>query len=163
MNLIEFLKKESYPGRAIVVGKKTVYYWIMGRSENSRNRIFALTDDGIETRAFDVSKVTDPSLIMYRPVRKMGDKLVVTNGDQTDTIVQMGDFMDALNSYQLVKELKQATGLPSATSFKHVSPAGVAVAKQLSESERKMYFVEQAEVSRSLRSHELKTHGEFRC
>lgn len=96
MNLIEFLKKESYPGRAIVVGKKTVYYWIMGRSENSRNRIFALTDDGIETRAFDVSKVTDPSLIMYRPVRKMGDKLVVTNGDQTDTIVQMGNFRRAL-------------------------------------------------------------------
>lgn len=73
------------------------------------------------------------------------------------------NFMDALNSYQLVKELKQATRLPSATSFKHVSPAGVAVAKQLTESERKMYFVEQAEVSRSLRSHELKTHGEFRC
>ena len=97
MNLIEFLKKESYPGRAIVVGKKTVYYWIMGKSENSRNRIFALTDDGIETRAFDVSKVTDPSLIMYRPVRKMGDKLVVTNGDQTDTIVQMGDF---ISTYQ---------------------------------------------------------------
>ena len=69
----------------------------MGRSENSRNRIFALTDDGIETRAFDVSKVTDPSLIMYRPVRKMGDKLVVTNGDQTDTIVQMGDF---ISTYQ---------------------------------------------------------------
>ena len=66
--------------------KAVVVYFIMGRSENSRNRIFEATEDGIRTRAFDESKMVDPSLIIYHPVRKVGDTLVVTNGDQTDTI-----------------------------------------------------------------------------
>ena len=95
-DLLEFLKKTSYPGRGIVVGKDVAYYWIMGRSENSRNRIFALTEDGIETRAFDESKVADPSLIIYHPVRRTEKGLIVTNGDQTDTIAQVGCFKKAL-------------------------------------------------------------------
>lgn len=64
----------------------------MGRSENSRNRVFVKTDDGIRTEAYDPAKLADPSLIIYHPVRTMGSDLVVTNGDQTDTICAHGDF-----------------------------------------------------------------------
>ena len=85
-NLVDILRSNPYPGRGIVVSKDRVYYWIMGRSANSRNRVFELTDDGIRTKAYDESKLEDPSLIIYHPVRKVGDDLVVTNGDQTDTI-----------------------------------------------------------------------------
>ena len=82
-DLLEILRNNSYPGRGIVVGRNRVYYFIMGRSENSRNRIFVKTEDGIRTEAFDPAKLTDPSLIIYHPVRKMPGALVVTNGDQT--------------------------------------------------------------------------------
>ena len=95
-DFLDFLRNTSYPGRGIAVGKNRVYYFIMGRSENSRNRIFTLTDDGIRTEAFDPAKVTDPSLIIYHPVRSMGTSLIVTNGNQTDTIREMGDFRAAL-------------------------------------------------------------------
>ena len=95
-DFLAFLKNNPYPGRGIAVGKNRVYYFIMGRSENSRNRIFSLTEDGIRTEAYDPSKLVDPSLIIYRPVRKMGDSLIVTNGDQTDTIHDMRDFRGAL-------------------------------------------------------------------
>ena len=95
-DFLDFLRHTSYPGRGIAVGKNRVYYFIMGRSENSRNRIFTLTDDGIRTEAFDPAKVTDPSLIIYHPVRSMGTSLIVTNGNQTDTIREMGDFRAAL-------------------------------------------------------------------
>lgn len=95
-DLIELLKNNSYPGRGIVVGNHRVYYFIMGRSENSRNRVFELTGDGIRTRAFDESKVTDPSLIIYHPVRKSELGLIVTNGDQTDTIRDTGCWWKAL-------------------------------------------------------------------
>lgn len=97
-DLIELLKSNPYPGRGIVVGKDRVYYFIMGRSENSRNRIFELTDDGIRTKAFDESKMQDPSLIIYHPVRKIPGALIVTNGDQTDTIRDFGDFRAALET-----------------------------------------------------------------
>jgi len=86
------LEKNSYPGRGIVIGKtaagdkSVVAYFIMGRSVNSRNRIFEETSDGIRTKAFDESKMEDPSLIIYHPVRSVGRGLIVTNGDQTDTI-----------------------------------------------------------------------------
>ena len=90
--LVDILKGNPYPGRGIVVGKDRVYYFIMGRSENSRNRVFVKTEDGIRTEAHDPAKLVDPSLIIYHPVRTMGEKLVVTNGDQTDTIVDAGDF-----------------------------------------------------------------------
>ena len=95
-DFLAFLRNNSYPGRGIAVGKDRVYYFIMGRSANSRNRIFSLTEDGIRTEAFDPSKLIDPSLIIYHPVRSMGDDLIVTNGNQTDTIRDMGDFRAAL-------------------------------------------------------------------
>ena len=91
--LSENLAGNAYPGRGICVGrsacgkKAIVAYFIMGRSENSRNRIFVPMGEGIRTQAFDPSKMTDPSLIIYAPVRKLGADLVVTNGDQTDTVV----------------------------------------------------------------------------
>ena len=93
-DLAKLLRGNPYPGRGIVVGKDRVYYFIMGRSINSRNRIFSLTEDGIRTEAHDPALLADPSLIIYHPVRTMGDALVVTNGDQTDTIVEKGSFRD---------------------------------------------------------------------
>ena len=95
-DFLELLRNNPYPGRGIAVGKGRVYYFIMGRSQNSRNRIFSLTEDGIRTEAFDPSKLVDPSLIIYHPVRARGEDLIVTNGDQTDTIRDMGDFRAAL-------------------------------------------------------------------
>ena len=95
-DLTELLRNNPYPGRGIVVGKGCVYYWIMGRSVNSRNRVFVPTEDGIRTEAHDPAKLSDPSLIIYHPVRVMGDSLIVTNGDQTDTIRDMGCFRKAL-------------------------------------------------------------------
>ena len=92
LSLEKQLSSNAYPGRGIVIGrsadgtKAVTAYFIMGRSENSRNRVFEATEDGIRTKAFDESKMVDPSLIIYHPVRQVGDKLVVTNGDQTDTI-----------------------------------------------------------------------------
>ena len=86
------LKENSYPGRGIVIGRSedgknaVAAYFIMGRSVNSRNRIFVEDGEGIRTQAFDPSKLTDPSLIIYAPVRVLGNKTIVTNGDQTDTI-----------------------------------------------------------------------------
>ena len=99
-DLVELLKGNSYPGRGIAVGRRggrtCVYYFIMGRSANSRNRVFAQCTDGIRTEAFDPDALVDSSLIIYHPVRCMGDDLVVTNGDQTDTIVERGSFTEAL-------------------------------------------------------------------
>ncbi len=89
------LSQNSYPGRGIVIGKSedgknaVIAYFIMGRSENSRNRIFVADGDGIRTKAFDESKLEDPSLIIYAPVRVLGNKTIVTNGDQTDTIYEL--------------------------------------------------------------------------
>ena len=95
-DFLEFLRATSYPGRGILVGRRCVYYFIMGRSENSRNRVFVKTEDGIRTEAHDPAKLSDPSLIIYHPVRTMGRDLVVTNGDQTDTICEHGDFRKGL-------------------------------------------------------------------
>ena len=92
LDINELLQAHPYPGRGIVLGrsadgqKAVIIYFIMGRSENSRNRIFEATGDGIRTRAYDESKMVDPSLIIYHPVRRVGEVTVVTNGDQTDTI-----------------------------------------------------------------------------
>ncbi len=90
-DFIELLQNNAYPGRGIAVGKTAegelaVYYFIMGRSSNSRNRIFVTEEDGIRTQAFDEAKLEDPSLIIYHPVRQTATGLIVTNGDQTDTI-----------------------------------------------------------------------------
>ena len=92
IHLNDILTTHPYPGRGIVLGrsadnsKAVIAYFIMGRSENSRNRIFETTEDGIRTRAFDESKMVDPSLIIYHPVRIFGEDTIVTNGDQTDTV-----------------------------------------------------------------------------
>ena len=92
-DLLELLKNNNYPGRGIVIGnsedgKQVIFYFIMGRSENSRNRIFQVEEDGISTKAFDESKMVDPSLIIYHPVRRYKNDVIVTNGDQTDTILE---------------------------------------------------------------------------
>ncbi|MGI6206136.1 MAG: IMP cyclohydrolase [Anaerovoracaceae bacterium] len=95
--LSEVLKNNEYPGRGIVIGrssdgkKAVAAYFIMGRSENSRNRIFVEDGEGLRTQAFDESKVEDPSLIIYAPVRVLGNKTIITNGDQTDTIYELMD------------------------------------------------------------------------
>lgn len=92
LSLAKELKENAYPGRGIVVGcsedgkKAVMAYFIMGRSSNSRNRVFVEHEGGIITQAFDPAKLEDPSLIIYAPVRVWGNKTVVTNGDQTDTV-----------------------------------------------------------------------------
>lgn len=94
-DLSQELKENTYPGRGIIVGKSqdgksaVCAYFIMGRSANSRNRVFVENGDGIRTKAFDESKLEDPSLIIYAPVRVLGNKTIVTNGDQTDTIYEL--------------------------------------------------------------------------
>ena len=94
MNLFEDLKSNSYPGRGIVIGKSpdgknaVIAYFIMGRSENSRNRVFSEFEDDLRTKAFDESKIEDPSLIIYNAVRVLGSRTIITNGDQTDTVYQ---------------------------------------------------------------------------
>ena len=107
-DLLELLRSNPYPGRGIVLGRSAdgrsaaAVYFIMGRSENSRNRVFVPTEDGIRTEARDPAKMTDPSLIIYHPVRKAGRGLIVTNGDQTDTvrdyILKGRTFAEALRS-----------------------------------------------------------------
>ena len=92
LDLAALLADNPYPGRGIVIGKtpdgakSVVAYFIMGRSENSRNRVFIPEADGIRTEAHDPAKLADPSLIIYHPVRQVGRGLIVTNGDQTDTV-----------------------------------------------------------------------------
>lgn len=94
LKLDQELKKNEYPGRGIVIGRSedgksaVTAYFIMGRSANSRNRIFVVEGEGIRTEAYDPSKLEDPSLIIYAPVRVLGSKTLVTNGDQTDTIYE---------------------------------------------------------------------------
>lgn len=91
--MFDYLAAKEYPGRGIILGKsednRAVFaYFIMGRSTNSRNRVFEISDDDIRTKAFDESLLSDPSLIIYPPVRVLGNKIIVTNGDQTDTIYE---------------------------------------------------------------------------
>lgn len=100
VNLAAEIGATSYPGRGIVIGrtpdgkKAAIAYFIMGRSENSRNRVFVTEGEGIRTEAFDPSKMEDPSLIIYAPVRVRGTDTIVTNGDQTDTIYENMDQGD---------------------------------------------------------------------
>ena len=99
----DLLSSNTYPGRGIMIGKSAdgknamIAYFIMGRSENSRNRVFVEDGQGIRTQAFDPSKMVDPSLIIYAPVRVLGNKTIVTNGDQTDTIY---DGMDKQMTFE---------------------------------------------------------------
>ena len=94
LSIEQELKTNAYPGRGLILGrsadgkKAVAAYFIMGRSENSRNRVFVEDGAGIRTQAFDPSKMTDPSLIIYAPVRVLGNRTIVTNGDQTDTVYE---------------------------------------------------------------------------
>ena len=108
IDMVKDLQQNSYPGRGIVLGRSSdgqhavIGYFIMGRSENSRNRVFVEEEGGIRTEAFDPKKLSDPSLIIYWPVRVLGDQTIVTNGDQTDTIYDYlkdgKTFADALRT-----------------------------------------------------------------
>jgi hypothetical protein len=95
LDIAKELSSNAYPGRGIIIGKSDdglsaiTAYFIMGRSENSRNRVFTRDGNGLRTEAFDPSKLTDPHLIIYSPVRVLDNKLIVTNGDQTDTIYEL--------------------------------------------------------------------------
>ena len=117
-NLEDLLKENVYPGRGIVIGrtpdgkKAVTAYFIMGRSENSRNRVFVEEGSGIRTEAFDPAKLVDPSLIIYAPVRVLGNKTIVTNGDQTDTIY---DLMDKQMTFE--QALRTRTFEPDAPNY----------------------------------------------
>ena len=106
------LKSNAYPGRGIVIGKTpngkyaVTAYFIMGRSENRRNRVFVEDGEGIRTQAFDPSKLSDPSLIIYAPVRVLGNKTIVTNGDQTDTIYERMDSQQTFEQALRTREFE---------------------------------------------------------
>lgn len=128
LSIEEELKNNSYPGRGIVIGKTqdgtkaVTAYFIMGRSENSRNRVFIEDGKGIRTQAFDPSKLSDPSLIIYAPVKVLGNKTIVTNGDQTDTIYELMDkqqtFEQALRTREFEPDAPNYT--PRISGIMHV-------------------------------------------
>ncbi len=128
VNLAEEIGRTSYPGRGIVIGrtpdgkKAAIAYFIMGRSSNSRNRVFVTEGEGIRTEAFDPSKLEDPSLIIYAPVRVLGNDTIVTNGDQTDTIyenMEQGDtFEESLRNREFEPDAPNYT--PRISGVLHV-------------------------------------------
>ena len=128
LSLENELKNNAYPGRGIVVGKTpdgthaVIAYFIMGRSENSRNRVFVEDGAGIRTQAFDPAKLEDPSLIIYAPVRVLGNKTIVTNGDQTDTIYELMDkqqtFEQALRTREFEPDAPNYT--PRISGIMHI-------------------------------------------
>lgn len=128
LNIYEELANNAYPGRGIIIGKSAdgksavTAYFIMGRSVNSRNRVFTATEDGIRTEAADPSKLSDPHLIIYAPVRVLGNKTIVTNGDQTDTIYELMDkqqtFEQALRTREYEDDAPNYT--PRISGIMHV-------------------------------------------
>lgn len=128
ISLEQELQRNAYPGRGIILGKSAdgtkaaAAYFIMGRSENSRNRVFVEDGEGIRTQAFDPSKMTDPSLIIYAPVRVLGNKTIVTNGDQTDTIYEKMDkqmtFEQSLRTREFEPDAPNYT--PRISSIMHI-------------------------------------------
>ena len=112
ISLDKELNSLAYHGRGIVIGKSpdgkkaVVAYFIMGRSENSRNRVFVEDGEGIRTQAFNESKMTDPHLIIYAPVRVLGNKTIVTNGDQTDTIYELMDKQQSFEQSLRTREFE---------------------------------------------------------
>ena len=128
LSLASELSNNTYPGRGIVIGKTkdgkkaVTAYFIMGRSNNSRNRVFVEEGEGIRTQAFDPSKLEDPSLIIYAPVRVLGNKTIVTNGDQTDTIYEGMDnqltFEQSLRSREFEPDAPNYT--PRISGIMHV-------------------------------------------
>ena len=127
-SLEQELSSTTYPGRGIIIGRSesgkyaVTAYFIMGRSENSRNRIFVTDGEGIRTQAFDPSKLSDPSLIIYAPVRVLGNKTIVTNGDQTDTIYELMDkqmtFEQALRTREFEPDAPNYT--PRISGIMHI-------------------------------------------
>lgn len=132
LSLEQELKNNSYPGRGIVIGRSAdgryavSAYFIMGRSVNSRNRIFVEDGQGIRTEAFDPSKLEDPSLIIYAPVRVLGNKTIVTNGDQTDTIYEGMDkqltFEQSLRCREFEPDVPNYT--PRISGIMHIENGG---------------------------------------
>ena len=132
LSLKEELANNAYPGRGIVIGKTpngkyaVTAYFIMGRSSNSRNRVFVEDGQGIRTQAFDPSKLEDPSLIIYAPVRVLGNKTIVTNGDQTDTIYEGMDkqltFEQSLRSREFEPDGPNYT--PRISGVMHIENGG---------------------------------------
>lgn len=128
ISLVKELSSNAYPGRGIVIGKTpdgtkaVTAYFIMGRSENSRNRVFVKDGEGIRTQAFDPDKLVDPSLIIYAPVRVLGNKTIVTNGDQTDTIYELMDkqmtFEQALRTREFEPDAPNYT--PRISGIMHI-------------------------------------------
>ena len=118
MNNVQWLKENDYPGRGIIMGfgsrgEFVQIYWIMGRSENSKNRIFVQNSDGsISTKAFDEKKITDPSLIIYNPFKIAEGAYIISNGDQTDTIAE---FLNAGKTFE--DALKTRTYEPDAPNY----------------------------------------------
>ena len=133
------LQNNSYPGRGIIIGKSpngkyaVTAYFIMGRSENSRNRVFVTEGEGIRTEAFDPSKLSDPSLIIYAPVRVLGNKTIVTNGDQTDTIYELMDkqqtFEQALRTREFEPDAPNYT--PRISGIMHVDQGNYSYAMSI--------------------------------
>lgn len=117
-SLAQELSSNTYPGRGIVIGKSAdgkyavTAYFIMGRSANSRNRVFVTEGEGIRTQAYDPAKLEDPSLVIYAPVRVLGNKTIVTNGDQTDTIYEL---MDKQQTFE--QSLRTRTYEPDAPNY----------------------------------------------
>lgn len=132
ISLAEDLSSNAYPGRGIVIGKSedgryaVTAYFIMGRSSNSRNRVFVQDGEGIRTQAFDPSKLEDPSLIIYAPVRVLGNKTIVTNGDQTDTIYELMDqqqtFEQSLRTREFEPDAPNYT--PRISGIMHIENGG---------------------------------------
>ena len=139
ISLEQELKQNAYPGRGIVIGQSAngkyavTAYFIMGRSENSRNRVFVEDGDGIRTQAFDPSKLRDPSLIIYAPVRVLGNKTIVTNGDQTDTIYELMDkqmtFEQALRTREFEPDAPNYT--PRISGIMHVDQGNYSYAMSI--------------------------------
>ena len=132
LSLQQELSTNAYPGRGIVVGKTpdgkhaVIAYFIMGRSENSRNRVFVTEGEGIRTQAFDPSKLEDPSLIIYAPVRVLGQDTIVTNGDQTDTIYELMEEGSTFEQALLTREFEPdpPNYTPRISAILHIEDGG---------------------------------------
>ena len=139
LSLEQELRENAYPGRGIVIGRSAdgksavTGYFIMGRSTNSRNRVFVTEGEGIRTEAFDPSKLEDPSLIIYAPVRVLGNKTIVTNGDQTDTIYEGMDkqltFEQSLRSREFEPDAPNYT--PRISGVMHVESGNYSFAMSI--------------------------------
>lgn len=145
-NIYEYLANNEYPGRGIIVGRKDgkrlIAYFIMGRSANSRNRVFAKKDEILFTKAYDESKVKDPSLIIYNAVRPFKEKTIITNGDQTDTIYEYlakgYTFADALDSREYEPDAPNYT--PRISALIDDDEYDIAILKREEEKCHRIYY-----------------------